>query len=301
MADDGARVERNQEALQRFERQVALPMLVLSLAVIPLLLIPLLVHDLSPVARATLLALDWAVWAIFVVEYLARLFLAPYKGVFFRHNLFDLLIVALPFLRPLRVIRSARSERLLQTGRATTFLGRATQSAREVLTRHKLHYVLLAGVAVVLIGAAMTREFEHAAPGSTIKTFPDALWWAISTAATVGSTTSPVTPGGRAVAVVLMLFGLGVFGLLAASFASFFIGERSEEEIEPKIRDALDRLARIEAALARLEQGPEARSQEGASAEQVPDGADDQTSGPRPFPSAAVRRRRREGGLSAGR
>jgi voltage-gated potassium channel len=253
MADLTARIRGNERALQHFEQAVAFPMLVLSLAVVPLLLIPLLARDLSPGVRTTLLALDWAIWAAFLAEYGIRLYLAPYKKVFVRSNLFDLLIVLLPFLRPLRVVRSARAARLLQEGRAMSFLGRASQSAREILTRHKLHYVLLAGIGAVLIGAAVTREFEQSAPGSTIKTFSDALWWATSTAVTVGSTTSPVTPPGRVVAVVLMLFGLGVFGLLAASFASFFIGERNEEEVEPKIREALDRLARIEAALQRLE------------------------------------------------
>jgi voltage-gated potassium channel len=252
MADATTRVGRNERALERFERSVAFPMLVLSLVVVPLLLIPLLATDLSPGVRTVLLALDWTIWGAFVAEYGIRLYLAPYKAAFVRSNLFDLLIVALPFLRPIRLLRSARSARLLQEARATSFLGRASQSAREILTRHKLHFVLLAGIGVVLIGAAVTREFEHAAPGSTIKTFSDALWWAISTAAKVGSTTSPVTPAGRAV-VVLMLFGLGVFGLLAAPFASFFIGERSEEEVEPKIREALERLARIEAALDRRE------------------------------------------------
>jgi voltage-gated potassium channel len=249
LTDEATRTSRNEEALERFERQIAVPMLVLSLAIVPLIVIPL-VADLSRPVRNTFIALDWLVWAAFVVEYLVRLYLAPHKWTFFRHNLFDLLIVVLPFLRPLRVIRSARAARLLGAGRATTFLGRGVQSAREILTRHNLHYVLMVGVAVVLVGAVVVREYEHTASGSNIHTFPDALWWAISTTATVGGDKFPVTAGGRAVAVVLMLFGVGVFGLLAASFASFFVGRRAEEEVEPKIDAVLERLGRIEAALA---------------------------------------------------
>ena len=276
-------------------------MLVLSLAIIPLLVIPL-VTDLSRPVANTFLALDWAIWAAFAIEYLVRMYLAPRRFHFFRNNLFDLAIVALPFLRPLRVFRSAREARLLQTGRAVSFLGRATQTAREILTRHKLHYVLLAGIGLVLVGAVLTRELEHAAPGSTIKTFPDAVWWAISTAATVGSSTSPVTPGGRAVAVVLMLFGLGVFGLLAASFASFFIGERAEEqkeEMDPKIAEALHRLARIESTLARLEGAAETPSGVNSGPEdralEVKPGTP-----PRQVRAAGARRRRPPGGLWAG-
>jgi len=224
--DEATRTARNEEALERFERQIAVPMLVLSLAIVPLIVIPLVV-DLSRPVRNTFIALDWLVWAAFVVEYLVRLYLAPHKWLFVRHNLFDLLIVVLPFLRPLRVIRSARAARLLRAGRATSFLGRGVQ-----------------------VGAVVVREYEHTAAGSNIHTFPDALWWAISTTATVGGDKFPVTAGGRAVAVVLMLFGVGVFGLLAASFASFFVGRRAEEEVEPKIDAVLERLSRIEAALA---------------------------------------------------
>ncbi len=43
-----------------------------------------------------------AAWALFVVDYVVQLALAPRRGRFFVHNLFDLLVVALPLLRPLR-------------------------------------------------------------------------------------------------------------------------------------------------------------------------------------------------------
>ena len=50
-------------ALERFERQTSLPMLVLSLAIVPLLIIPL-VWELSPGAETTIVALDWIIWAL---------------------------------------------------------------------------------------------------------------------------------------------------------------------------------------------------------------------------------------------
>ena len=45
------------EALERFERQTAWPMLVLSLAIVPLLIIPLVV-ELSATTERALFALD---------------------------------------------------------------------------------------------------------------------------------------------------------------------------------------------------------------------------------------------------
>lgn len=52
--------ERRQEALDRFERAVELPLLVLALAMIPLLVLPLLAELPTEVENA-FLALDWVV------------------------------------------------------------------------------------------------------------------------------------------------------------------------------------------------------------------------------------------------
>jgi voltage-gated potassium channel len=74
--------ERRQraDALERFERLTAIPMVVLSLAIVPLLVIPL-IWKLSP-SESTFFALDWILWAAFAVEYAIRLSLAPEKWLF---------------------------------------------------------------------------------------------------------------------------------------------------------------------------------------------------------------------------
>jgi hypothetical protein len=63
-----ARHPRDGEALDRFERQTAWPMLVLSIAIIPLLVIPLAV-ELSPTTETVIFAVDWIIWGLFAVEY----------------------------------------------------------------------------------------------------------------------------------------------------------------------------------------------------------------------------------------
>jgi hypothetical protein len=50
------------EALERFQRQTAVPMLVLALASLPLIVVPL-VLDLSPATDSTIFAIDWFIWA----------------------------------------------------------------------------------------------------------------------------------------------------------------------------------------------------------------------------------------------
>jgi voltage-gated potassium channel len=245
-----------QEALDRFERQTAWPMLVLSLAILPLLIIPL-VADLSPTAETTVFAIDWIIWAAFALEYGIRLYLAPDKRDFARHNIIDLVVVLVPFLRPLRVVRSARALRLLRAARGGVFLLRGIDAVQDVLRRHKLHYTLLIALVVVVTSALLVEEFERSLPDSNIKSLPDALWWAVTTITTVGyGDRYPVSAAGRGIAVVLMLIGVGIFGLLAASLASFFIErdlkpeERKEGESDTQLAEIAARLERIERLLA---------------------------------------------------
>lgn len=190
---DAARADKA-AALERFERQTALPMLVLSLAIVPLLIVPL-AFELSDRVESTIVAVDWIIWGVFALEYGIRLYLAPRKGAFVRSNKVDLVVIVLPFLRPLRVVRSARALRLLRAARAATFLGRALDAGREVLTRHKLHYALLVTALVVVAGAGLVYTFEQGAPEAHIESFADALWWGITTVTTVGyGDTFPTTP-----------------------------------------------------------------------------------------------------------
>jgi voltage-gated potassium channel len=236
------------EALERFERQTAWPMLVLSLAIVPLLVIPLLA-DLSRSVESTFFALDWLIWGVFGVEYGVRLFLAPRKGEFVRHNVIDLVVVLLPILRPLRVVRSARALRLLRAARGAAFLMRGIDAIQDVLSHRKLHYTLLVAGVVTVGAGLLIAEFESGAPDGNIEGVADGLWWAIVTITTIGyGDRFPVTSAGRGLAVVVMLFGVGVFGLLAGSLASFFI-ERDQKGEDSQFEEISARLGRIEEAL----------------------------------------------------
>lgn len=156
----------SQEALDRFERQTAWPMMILAVAIIPLLVVPLLV-DLPSGVEMTFYALDWLIWVAFVLEYGIRLYLAPSKRHFVTHNIIDLLFVLIPFLRPLRVFRSARAFALFRATRGMVVLLRAVDAVQDVLRRHKLGYTLL------LIVMAAKAALEERPRAST-------RWWHLS-------------------------------------------------------------------------------------------------------------------------
>ena len=239
------RLGRSQDAYDRFSAAVDLPLTVLAVLWLPVLVIPLAVR-VSPGLAATLDSADYLVWAVFTVEYLVKLYLSVSRGRFVRTHLVDLVVIAVPLLRPLRVLRILR---LLRLARAGLILTTALRRARGLLTHHGLHFVLLSVLTLVGVGAAVELAFEQHGPDATIHNFGDALWWAIVTVTTVGyGDKYPVSAGGRGVAVVLMITGIGLVGVLSASVASYFVGQRAEQDMT----DLHQRLDRIEAALARL-------------------------------------------------
>ena len=66
---------------------------------------------------------------------------------------------------------------------------------------------------------------------ATITSFGKALWWSITTVTTVGyGDLYPVTITGRVIAVLLMLGGISLVGVVTASLASWIVQRVSETE-----------------------------------------------------------------------
>ncbi len=253
------------EAFERFSRAVDGPMMVLALAMIPLIVVPLVV-DLSPGLDGAFLAIDFLVWAAFAVEYVVKLYLAPDRWRFVRANIPDLVIVVVPMLRPLRVLRSARLLRLLRLARLVAFAIEGLGEVREILRRRGLSWVLLVVLGANLVAAALVLNFERDMPNGNIDSYPDALWWAVTTITTVGyGDRFPMSPAGRGVAVVLMVSGIALFGVITASIAAYFVEQKAEQDLASRLDRILERLDVIEAKLQPDGQGKQ-RSQESASA-----------------------------------
>jgi voltage-gated potassium channel len=103
-----------------------------------------------------------------------------------------------------------------------------------------------------MLGAAALVHVLEEHGGGSIHTFGDSLWWAVTTVTTVGyGDTFPVTPAGRAVAAVLMVGGIALFGVLTANVAAFLIEEEGGEsaDIVARLDEVLLRLDAIETRL----------------------------------------------------
>lgn len=104
-----------------------------------------------------------------------------------------------------------------------------------IVIKEKIHRVFITAIIILLCGSVLLVFFEK-----QIK-FQDAVWWSIVTMATVGyGDISPATTGGRIVATMVMLSGIGLLGILTASIASIFIENKLLEKRGVKETDIVN-------------------------------------------------------------
>ena len=163
-----------QPRLQRWERRSEWPLTAAALVLLVAYAVPISNPGLDGDKAEALRVVTGAAWALFVVDYVVRLALAPRRGRFFVHNLFDLLVVALPLLRPLRLLRLLTLLHVLNRHVAGSLRGRVVL------------YVVGATSLVLFVPSLAILETERGKPSATIQSFGDALWWSASTVPTVG-------------------------------------------------------------------------------------------------------------------
>lgn len=207
----GARLSRRQRLGERWERAAEPPLLVASL----LYLGAYSGQVLGPAHGRLAVALSatiWITWAMFGVDYLARLALADQRRRWFLQHLVDLAVLVLPFLRPLRLLQLLTALRHLGRSGGTALRGRTTAIA------------VGASALLLYVGSLAVLSAEQHAPHADITSFGDALWWAVTTITTVGyGDYAPVTLLGRLIAAGLMVSGIAVIGIVTATVASWFV------------------------------------------------------------------------------
>jgi voltage-gated potassium channel len=204
--------------------------------------------DVNGSASAALVGTLFVLWVVLLVEYLVRLVVSPDSRGYLKRRWVEPATVVLPPLQGWRLVGIEKMSLLVHEGELRV---------ESVLKHHSLFRVLLAACATLLLGAWLVLIFEDNAKGSNIHSYPEALWWAIVTVTTVGyGDRYPVSAGGRVVAAVLMLVGIGLIGVLTATVASVFIKEHTDankEAINKNHRDLGEQLAVISERLADVE------------------------------------------------
>jgi voltage-gated potassium channel len=208
----------SENRLQRWERHAEWPLAVAAVVFLVLFSRQVLVEPRGHEARI-IWAVNWAIWGLFFLDYFVRLYLAPDRWHWFLRHLLDFAIVTLPLARPLRLLRLLVLIEVLQKAVGDAFRGRIV-------------IYTTSGVFLLIYTASLAVfDKERHLPGATINSFGKALWWSITTVTTVGyGDVYPVTNTGRVIAVLLMIGGISLVGVVTAALASWIIQRVAEEE-----------------------------------------------------------------------
>jgi len=248
----------------RYERLTRAPLAALGLLFLAVYAWPILDTDLGGDWRYACAKATEIIWAMFAADFVIRIALTQDRRTFLRRNWLDLILIALPMLRPLRALRALTTLRII--GRSTApFARRRVVAATSV--------AVAAGGA---IAALAILEAERANPEANIQNYGDALWWSITTITTVGyGDRYPTTVEGRIVATALMIAGIALLGVITASIASWFVEriravEDTEQHTQVTLQELVAEVQHLRRELNRLsEVGERAPPAELAGAEEA--------------------------------
>ena len=192
--------------LNKIEKVTEIPLMVLSLLMIPLLIGPFL-WDMSDGEEATFFLIDILIWVLFAVDMIVKVVISTNRVGYLKSHWLELIAVVIPWFRPLRVVR---------------LIAFAVKSYKGFTRAGKPDFLLVYAVAMVMISSTLVTTFEqgHSTP---LESYTESLWWSLVTITTVGyGDMVPTSQIGRIVAVFLMFGGIGIFGAITANLASLF-------------------------------------------------------------------------------
>lgn len=162
----------------------------------------------------------------FAVDYIIRLIFTGNRKWFLINNAFDLLGI-LPMHPAFSLFRLARIFRMVRTHHVFWKLGisgKWTRDLHRFIYDTGFIYLFTISVVIICLSALFFSIVEH-------QTLAESLWWAITTATTVGyGDDSPHTAWGKLIAVVLMIGGVGFIGLLTSTITDFFTDRTGQED-----------------------------------------------------------------------
>jgi voltage-gated potassium channel len=207
---DGAPVDAP-PAYRRYMERAEIPIDVLTLCTIWLSVLPFIGSFRG--SGGWWLAARGLLSLVYLADLVIRTRLAgPHQHYVFHHPI-ALASVALP---PIRIFLSVRLfRRLFRRGNLANFL--------------------VVAAMLVLNGAIIVWAFERDAPGASITTPGNAVWWAIVTVTTVGyGDYVPITTGGKITASVVLMLGIVTIAVVTATVASRFRDQASGSGREPE-------------------------------------------------------------------
>lgn len=201
-----------------FSRIWSTSLTILALAFLVAFSWPAFEANPSEQTSSILNGIQWLSWIAFAIDLVIGLFRAEDKKDFIRRHPLEILAVALPMLRPLRIVR------VISFG-SMVFEKVAIGRSLGILIR-----LLVITLFLGYISAIQITLIEREQSGANILNFWDGLWWAFTTITTVGyGDKYPISGEGRILAVFLMVLGISLLGVVTATIAAWFVRIMQDE------------------------------------------------------------------------
>jgi voltage-gated potassium channel len=200
--------------LEEWQKRSAGPSLFLSFLYTISFVYPIYWFPVSTSVKSLCVIVNYSTWFLFAADYLYQMNLASNHRKYFETHLVELVLVIVPFFRPLRALRA-----LVFTYQA------GIRSKRAYIKSIPLVVTAATIIMIVIMGAAVL-DIERNVPGSHITNPSDALWWGLVTITTIGyGDVYPITNEGRLVAGVLIIFGVAMISTLTGAFAAWLLDQ----------------------------------------------------------------------------
>lgn len=171
-----------------------------------------------------ILIVDLILSAIFLADFLYRLFTAESKRRYFFRQLGWLDLLA---SLPLPQVKIARLGRIIRAFILLRELG-FRQVIGEFFHNRASSAVYIVAFLIILVlefGSLAVLVAERASPEANIQTANEAIWWSVVTMSTVGyGDYTPVTIRGRIVGIFVIIVGVALFGVVTGFLANRFVG-----------------------------------------------------------------------------
>ena len=174
---------------------------------------------------------------IFVIEFSVRFYDSPSRRVYLRNHWLDI-VTCIPVVGSFRALRLVRLLAFVRLGASLRAFGLGAAASERVHGGAGL-WVLAPIMIVVWVAAAYGFYTLEGGVNPHIKTFGDAMYFALVTASTVGyGDVTPVTSEGKVLTGLVIFVGIGLLGFASAQLTAKLLPQRNEAA---ELRATVDR------------------------------------------------------------